>query len=443
MMGPSTGTSSVNENVRTLRKKRQRITAGVLSVLFMGAGQFLNGQWLKGIVFALFEVTCLFGLGRRLIDAITGLITLGDVPGRDHSIYMLINGMIAIIATAVILAFYALNVWDAYRVGKLIDAGHKPAGTQDTIRAVRHNGFPFFMLTPSLALLAGVSLLPLLFSISLAFTNYDLYHVPPGRLVDWVGFSNFTALFTLSSWKNSMLYTLQWSIIWTICSVVTTFALGLFFAVILENKDLKFKSFFRTILILPWAIPGFVLLLGFTGFFNASFGPVNQILGFIGLPEIRWFESVLWARVMVLAVNLYLGFPFMMVLCSGVIQGIDTSMYEAARVDGATGWQQFVHVTFPMVMYSVAPLLIMQFAGAFYNFNGIYLLTGGGPAIAGLRGAGGTDILISWVFKMSFDTLNKYNYASAISLMIFVIVVFLSIWNFRRTRQFREEGVIS
>jgi len=420
---------------------KKKILAAVLSAIFMGSGQIYNKQWTKGTIFIILN-TVIILLMKFLFNSIQGFISLGDIPRQDHSLYLMVRGIIALFILFSFLMIYIYNIKDAYRTRKAIEQNCFILSNKINIRKIKDSSFPFIILIPSLFLILVVAAVPLIFMISLAFTNYDLYHVPPARLVDWVSLENFKNIFTLDSWKRTIISTFSWSIIWTIGSVATTFFLGLFIAVILNNPKIKYRSIFRTIMIFPWVIPPFVMLLGFRGFFNSSFGPANILLKSIGLLEIHWFQSVFWARVMVLIVNLYLGFPFFMILCSGIIQSIDTNLYEAATVDGAGNWKAFWNITFPLVMYSAAPLLIMSLATSFYNFNGIYLLTGGGPPIQGLRGAGGTDILISWVFKISFDTLYKYNYAAVISLIIFIIIASISIWNLRKTRQFKEEGVI-
>ena len=407
----------------------------------MGLGQCYNRQGLKGGLLILLEALFFLVLGGFVPHAVRGLITLGNVAGQDNSLFLMVEGLIAAIIGAFVLVIYAVNVRDAYMVGQLRDAGLAVPNFKATLRRLGDKGFPLILLAPGTLLLCIGTLLPLLFSLALAFTNYDLRHSPPANLVEWVGFSNFVELLSLGSWQNTMVYTLGWTVAWTLLATVSTFALGFFYAVLLNNPALKFRSFFRTMLILPWAVPAFVSLLVFTGMFNGTFGVMNDVLNTLGLPSVPWFTEVFWARVMMLLVNLYLGFPFFMVLCSGVLQGINTDLYEAAEIDGANGWQRFSSITFPLVMYSVYPLLIMSLAVAFNNFNAVYLLTGGGPAVAGLRGAGGTDILISWVFKLTFETLYQFNYAAAISTMIFIFVALVSVWGLRKTKQFQEETV--
>ena len=217
---------------------------------------------------------------------------------------------------------------------------------------------------------------------------------------------------------------------------------GLLFAVLLNSKGIRFRAFWRSIYILPWAIPAFVSILIMRNLFNGEFGPINQYLEAIGLAGIPWLSDPFWAKFTLVVVNIWFGFPFWMVLMSGVMTGIDKELYEAAEVDGASPRQRFWRITMPIVMFSTAPLLIMQFAGNFNNFNMIYLLTQGGPVNVDYSYAGSTDILISWIYKLTLDQ-SQFNMASVVSILIFIVIASISVWNFRRTRAFKEEDMMS
>ena len=428
----------------------------------MGWGQCYNGQWVKGAIFAsvqlmvlVAEVSARFiaplndmlGLrGRSIVGhALWSLITLGDRPGvrGDHSLFLLIDAIIVLVVIFIFLLIYIANVMDAWHTGWLRDRGLPVPNFKNNLAELYEKGFAYILLVPGSVMILFFVVMPLLFSVSVAFTNYSLHNAPPARLVSWVGFANFISLWSISAWRSSFFHVLSWTMIWTVLSTLTTFMLGLFLAILLNHPKLKFRPFFRTFLILPWAIPGFVSILVMRGLFNDQWGHVNQMLAHIGIAQIPWFNSIFWSRALILIVNLWLGFPWFMILCSGVLQSIPAEVYEAAEVDGATDWHKFYRITLPLVLFAVGPLLIMSFAHNFNNFNAVYLLTGGGPAVQGLRAAGGTDILITWMFKVAFDELFRYNYAAAISLVIFFMVAGISIWNFRRTRQFQEEDMMS
>jgi arabinogalactan oligomer/maltooligosaccharide transport system permease protein len=178
--------------------------------------------------------------------------------------------------------------------------------------------------------------------------------------------------------------------------------------------------------------------------FNGQFGPINKMLidiGFIDMP-IYWLSDPLLAKITIVMVNIWFGFPYWMVLMSGVMTSIDKELFEAADVDGANDKQKFWKITLPMIMFTTAPLLIMSFAGNFNNFNMIYLMTEGGPANPAYQYAGSTDILISWIYKMTLDH-RQYAMASVVSILVFLVIATLSIWNFRKTKAFKEEDMMS
>ena len=442
-------------------RTRHGLIAPVLSAIFMGAGQFYNRQWLKGMLFALVQIGVIvtelstkyitplnqeLGYnGRSLLEhSIWAVRTLGETPGvrGDHSLFLMINGYIVFVFYLFILLLYIGNIADARTGGRLRDMGVPLPNFKQNLFELFEKGFPYLLVAPGTIMLIFFTAMPLIFAISIAFTNYNAFNSPPAKLLDWVGFHNFLQLYHLKPWLNTLTSVLGWTVFWTIAATLSTFLLGLVLALLLNHPKLRLRRFFRTALILPWAIPGFISILVFRGLFHDQFGHINMLLTSIGFARIPWFNVAIYARIMVLLINLWLGFPWFMILCSGVIQSIPQDVYEAAEVDGASPMQRFWRITLPLVLYSVGPLLIMSFAFNFNNFNAVYLLTGGGPAMLGGRGAGSTDILVTWVFKLTFGELRRYEYASAISLIIFIFVAAVSIWNFRRTRQFQEEDMI-
>lgn len=428
--------------------------AALLSGLWMGLGQIYNKQFVKGVSFLLFELyLILFWIG-TFRNAIWGLITLGETTQRregftiiegDHSIYLMIEGFIALIAALIIITFYVINIRDAYKVGKQRELGVIPNTIKQSFKNVMENGFAYVLLTPAILFTLFLVLLPNVFSIAIGFTNYSApNHIPPRSLVDWVGFDTFTSLITLSTWKNTFIGIFGWTVVWAILATFTTFFTGFIFAVLLNSKGIKLKKFWRSIFILPWAVPQFISILIFRNMFNGQFGPINKFLMEIGLitENIAWLSDPILAKVTLVLVNMWFGFPFWMVLMSGVMTNIDKELYEAADVDGANGIHKFFKITLPIVLFSTAPLLIMQFAFNFNNFNVIYLLTDGGPANADYIYGGHTDILISWIYKLTLDQ-SQFAMASVVSILIFIVVAIISVWNFRRTKAFKEEDMMS
>ena len=350
---------------------------------------------------------------------------------QDHSLFMMIYGIISIIFALLIVFIYLVNIRDAYKNGLIIDKGGKTKGIIASLRNLMDSGFPYVVLTPGFICLIFFTLLPMVFNILLAYTDYDLYHSPPKHILKYVGIDNFISVLTSTSWSTTFKNVLLWTVIWSVLSTLTTYALGGFVAVLLNNPRIKFRKVIRTILILPYAIPPFISILIWQGMLNTNFGVINKILtSLFNIPNIPWFENVFWTKVAIIMVNLWLGFPYSMMLITGILQGLPNEIFEAATVDGANGVQKFRYITLPLVLFSIAPLLIMSFAFNFNNFNIIYLLNSGNPPIFGYQGgAGGTDILISWVYKLTFEKL-KYNYAAAMSLIIFLLIVGFSIYNF-------------
>ncbi|MFD1396990.1 ABC transporter permease subunit [Kroppenstedtia eburnea] len=417
-----------------------RRRAAWLSVLVMGLGQMYNRQWWKGFSFLIAEIAFLIVSFDFLNIGLWGMVTLGTEPFLDHSILLLAQGIIAILLILFGLGFYALNIRDAWRVGGMRDRGEEPPTLRETYRLVTDKGYPYLLVAPGLILLIFVVVFPILFTVAIAFTNYDLYHSPPAKLVDWVGFSNFIGMFQSPLWQHSFISVFSWTIVWTLVATTLQFALGLVLAVLIHQKGVRFKKFFRTVLILPWAVPSFVSILVFSGMFDDSFGPINAMLHSVGVGEIPWMTDPMWTRIALLLIQIWLGFPFSLALCAGVLQSISSDLYEAAEMDGATAFRKFRGITLPLVLYATAPVLITQYAFNFNNLNVIYLFNQGKPAVPG-QSAGGTDILITWVYKLTFDT-HKYNYAAAITLIMSVVLMLVSLYQFRKTRAFQEEDMI-
>ena len=353
----------------------------------------------------------------------------------------MIQGLVSVIFSAIALTFYIIDLKDAYLDAKKIKRGWIKLSMMDAFRQAWDKGFPYLLIGPGFLMLLFVVVLPLLFMVALAFTNYNLYNAPTRHLLSWVGIENFISLLTVGIWRTTFLTVLSWTLIWTFLATTLQIALALFLAIIVNDPRVKFKRLIRTVFILPWAVPAFVTILIFAAMFNDNFGAINTdilipLFG-SGLP---WLTDAFYAKVAIIMVQVWLGFPFVFALFTGILQSISADWYEAADVDGASRWQKFSNITFPHVMFATAPLLIMQYSFNFNNFGIIYLFNQGGPAVRG-QNAGGTDILISWVYSLTFETQN-FNMAAAISIIMGLIVVIFAFFQFRRSRSFKEEGKI-
>lgn len=253
-----------------------------------------------------------------------------------------------------------------------------------------------------------------------------------------VGLDNFTAMFTDARLSGPFFKILVWTFVFAIGSVLTTFALGLGLATIFNDARVRGRVLYRALFILPYAFPGFLAALVWKGMLNQQFGIINQTL--LGGASINWLGDGTLAKLSILGVNLWLGFPYMFLVCTGALQSIPGELTEAATMDGAGPLKRFRSVTLPLLLVSVAPLLIASFAFNFNNFSLIYMLTGGGPNFPGSPVlVGETDILISMVYSVAFESgVKQYGLASAMSIIIFVLVGFISWLGFRQTRKLEE-----
>ncbi|MGI8317036.1 carbohydrate ABC transporter permease [Halobacillus mangrovi] len=419
--------------------KHRKVAVG-LSVI-PGLGQLYNRQFVKGFIF-LFITAVFFIAFRDLLDiGLWGIVTLGTELPRDHSIFLLVQGVIALIVSFLGLTVYGFNFYDAYQIGKKRDQGLSLNTVRQQYKNLIDTGFPYLMLTPGYLLLLFVVVFPIIFMILLSFTNYDLYHSPPASLVDWIGFQNFIDIVKIDIWRETFLSVFSWTVIWTFAATTGQVAIGILLAVVVNQKDIKFKGLIRTVFILPWAIPAFVSILVFAGMFNESFGAINaSLLAVFGIDPIPWLTEPFWTKIALIGIQWWLGFPFIFVMVTGVIQSIPGELYEAASLDGASAWDQFRNITLPMILFATAPILITQYTYNFNNFNVIYLFNGGGPAVSE-QNAGGTDILISWVYDLTIASA-QYGKAAAITMVLSLIVIGVALWQFRRTKSFNEEDMM-
>ncbi|ARA87842.1 Maltose transport system permease protein MalF [Bacillus paralicheniformis] len=415
---------------------QHRKKALLLSII-PGLGQFYNKQWIKGLLFLLLGVSFFAVFGDLLNMGLWGLFTLGTEVPRDNSIFLLAEGIIAVIVTGFGLAVYYANLRDAYQNGKRRDEQKELSSLKEQYHNLMAQGYPYLISGPSLFILIFAVVFPILFSFALAFTNYNLYHSPPAHLVDWVGLKTFSEIFTVDIWRSTFLDVLAWTIVWTLVASTLQVGLGILLAVVVNQKEVRFKKFFRTILVLPWAVPGFVTILVFAGLFNDSFGAFNhQILAAFGIDPIPWMTNANWTKLALILMQGWLGFPYVFIVTTGVLQSIPDDLYEAATIDGASAFSKFRHITMPLILIAMAPIIITQFTFNFNNFNIIYLFNGGGPAVPGST-AGGTDILVSWIYKLTMQS-SQYSLAAALTILLSVFVISIALWQFRRTNSFKE-----
>jgi arabinogalactan oligomer/maltooligosaccharide transport system permease protein len=352
--------------------------------------------------------------------------------------FMLIDGIIILTAILVFVLIYVSSVRGAL-------AAYDEASTArpQRIKEGLNKAFPLLGLAPSVGLVVFFVIIPLIFSASVAFTNYSSPgHIPPNKTVDWVGLDNFATLFGgNAAWTGALARVTVWTLVWGALATVTCYFGGMLMAVVLTESGLRIAPLFRLIFILPYAVPAVISMLVWQNLLNGTFGTLNRTLSTLGLisSAIPWLGDPWLAKFTVVMINLWAGFPYFMLLTLGSMTAISPDIYEAARIDGANRYHTFRRITLPIVLYQTAPLIIMSFTHNINNFGAIFFLTGGKPVVpdSTLTSAGGTDILVTWIYNLTVNLL-KYNYASVLAVMIFVVLAPIAIFNLKRTKSFQE-----
>lgn len=428
---------------------QQQPRKALLLSLIPGLGQIYNKQKVKGAIFL--GVTILFLIYFFAIAApeLGNLFTLGEVPGRDNSLFMLIRGAFHFILVIVYFIFYALNLKDAYTIAKRWNNDYPvPTTFKDMLKGIYANGFPYLLIIPSYIAMTFAIIFPVLVTLLIAFTNYDFQHLPPTKLLDWVGVTNFTNIWRLSTFRSAFGAVLGWTIIWALTASTVQIVIGIFTAIIANQPFIKGKRIFGVIFLLPWAVPAFITILTFSNMFNDSIGAINtqvipllgKVLPFLNGHLIPWKTDPTWTKIALIMMQGWLGFPYIYVLTLGILQSIPNDLYEAAYIDGANAWQKFRNITFPMILAVAAPTLISQYTFNFNNFSIMYLFNDGGPGTVG-GGAGSTDILISWIYRLTTGAAPQYSMAAAVTLIISLIVISISMIAFKKLHAFDMEDV--
>ena len=300
----------------------------------------------------------------------------------------------------------------------------------DGVKAIKY-------MAPAMISIFILTVLPIAYTVWLAFTNKTMYI--PNDEIKMVGFDNFVEVLN-GPFKAVFFPVFIWTVIFAIVSTLGSFFVGLITAMLLNNENIKERGIYKAILIIPWALPVTVAILSWQGLLNGSYGAVNNLLLNIHIisEPIKWLTDPTWARVALCIVNIWLGFPYMMNICIGALAAIPTDYYEAADVDGASKFTQFVKITLPSLAQTAYPLIISSFAFNFNNFGSAYLITTGGPARPNSPYAGYTDILASVNYKLSNGADGKYQIAATIGIIVFVLLATISYIQMRLSGQFKE-----
>lgn len=426
-----------------------------LSFLIMGLGNIARKQFVKGLVYLGIEIGFLYFLVTTGIQKLQGLITLGTqtqgwvldetlgievLSQGDNSMLFLLYGVCTLVATLIFLVVYVSNIYSAKNVQDIVQRGEHVPTLKEDIKDLLDNKFHVTLMTLPLAMVTIFTVLPLIYMILIAFTNYDKDHQPPGALFNWVGLANFKdMLFSSSSFSHTFFPVLGWTLIWAVLATFTCYFGGIVLAILINKEGIKLKKMWRTIFVITMAIPQFITLLVVRQMLM-DYGPLNgELIGWGLISKyIPFLTKPTYARIVVIVVNFWIGVPYTMLITSSILMNIPKELYEAAEIDGASPIKAFIKITMPYVFFVTAPYLITQFIGNINNFNVIYFLTKGEPLASDYYFAGKTDLLVTWLYKLTVN-YKDYSRASVIGIAVFVISVIISLVTFNLTASSKNE----
>ncbi len=430
-----------------MKMKRNYWKAGVsvkLSMVVMGLGQLVQKQWIKGLIYLACFVAYIWYFVSGGMHDFVGFFTLGTqkadpwlgTPG-DDSIMMLLKGVLFFIITGLVLVIYYSNIKDAYDSELKIKQGVVLPNFVKSVGIFADKKFHIFALALPIVGVLIFNILPIVFMILISFTNYGGDIIPP-ELVDWIGLDNFAKILSLSEIKDTFIHILGWNLVWAFLATFINYFGGLGLALLLNKKCVKGKAFWRAFPILAYAVPGFITLLGFKFMFSYG-GPINYYITMNGGSAIGFLDidAGMSAKVIGLLVNAWITIPTSMLLATGILSNMNTDLYEAASIDGASKWKQFIKITLPFVIFSTTPVLITSFIGNFNNFGVFYFLRGG-LYNDGYFLASDTDLLINWLYNLSIDN-NYYGIGAALSLIIFIITSIFSLLVYVQSAAYKKE----
>ncbi|MDO5755568.1 MAG: ABC transporter permease subunit [Tissierellia bacterium] len=413
--------------------------------LFPGIGQILNGQRIKGALMLLLNlfiygasIPYALGFGNYQGDGIAGLITLAEGGKRlDKSLIFLIEGIIAIFLLLTAVAIIYMNYRDVKKVETEKIHGIRPRNWMETKQLISDKGFPMIVSVPAFLLILFIVLIPIMTAILLSFTGMDPNHQSK---FSWVGLENYKILAQGKGIAGSAFWLiLGWTLIWTLCATTLAIFIGFVLALLAHNDRIKGKALLRTIYLLPWATPAFITIAFFSIMVSPT-GPITQIITKITGNTILIKNSSHLTRLSLILLQGWLGSAYIFLLSTGVLQGIPSDLYEAADIDGASGFQKVFKITLPLVLFQTAPLLVGQYTFNFNNFSIIYLFNGGGPFDPVRYGniAGSTDLLISYIYKLTMESQYQA-LGAAITIFISLGLMLFAFLGYRNSKAFKEE----
>ena len=424
-----------------------------VSYLVVGFGCLARGQILRGILFLLFEVVFIFymittggywlgmlpSLGKLGATVEETKSRFGTVTQRtvyhDNSFKIMLYGVLTLFFIAAFIYTWRANIKQNKTAEQILKSGKPLKSGRDDLRSLVDDNFHKTLLALPLTGILLFTVMPIFFMILVAFTNYDYQHDGLNTLFQWTGFAGFKEMLSWNSggvqYSAAFGEILTWTLIWAFFATFTNYFLGIFVAMMINKKGIKLKKLWRTVLVLTIAIPQFISLLYVRQLFALN-GIVNGVLLDWGIIDkaIDWWADPMRARILVIIINIWIGIPYLMLIATGILMNIPADLYESSRIDGASGWKQFSKITLPYMLFITGPYLLTSFTGNMNNFNVIYLLTGGGPdntALSGTSNVGYTDLLITWLFKLTTGANNKYYLASVVGILVFLVVAVISL----------------
>lgn len=412
-----------------------------ISYFLMGFGNIARGQILRGVVFLIFEIVFILymifigGPNLSMLNTLGVTATYTDEWGVQHlgdnSFRILLYGVLSIFFVVAFIYTWYLNI-KQNKIAQEIIATGKPlkSGKQD-LQSLVDDQFHKTLLSLPLLGIFIFTVLPIFFMILIAFTNYDKNHLAPNNLFTWYGLENFRQIFNFggSLFASTFGEILVWTLVWAFFATFTNYFLGMIVAMLINRKGIKLKKFWRTVLVISIAIPQFISLL-YVGQMFSSNGFINKML----MDVLHWIDTPLpfwtdmwWSRVTIIIINIWVGIPYLMLITTGILMNIPADLYESAKVDGASPWKMYIKITLPYMLFVTGPYLLSSFIGNMNNFNVIFLTNGGAPTDIYLEGgAGHTDLLITWLYKLTVNK-NDYKMASVIGILVFVVVSVISV----------------
>ena len=458
-----------------------------LSYVIMGLGNIVRGQIIKGLLFLASEVLYIlfmlnfgwgylskFGtLGTRPSETLyrtksgeyvsyPGDYTIEDVrkiyPGArkageqiyDNSMLILLFGVLVIVITVIFLIVYVRSTKSAYKTQQTAAAGEKPIGFVAEMKEFLDSKFHVTLLAFPTLTISVFTILPLIFMILIAFTNFDHAHHETATLFHWVGLDTFGEVFSVTGGAKvgkTFLELTGWTLIWAVFATVLNYILGMVVALMINKKGIKLKALWRTLFVVTIAVPQFVSLLLMSQMLNQNDGVINHILCDIlhVIPQKMAFLDAnvdMWvSRITVIVVNCWVGIPYTILITSGILMNIPADLYESATIDGAGPVKSFFKITLPYMLFVTTPYLITSFVGNINNFNVIYLLMGDNTS-NDLANAGHTDLLVTWLFRLTMNN-KDYNIAAAIGILVFVVCATISLLTFNLTKSAKNEEEFS